>query len=53
MTTLCIAAATISIVASAHFAGPAFNATAITGNAGPALFASALQAPSFIVARRR
>ncbi len=53
LTTLCIAAATISIVASAHFAGPAFNATAITGNAGPALFASALQAPSFIVARRR
>ena len=50
---LCVAVATISIVASAHFAEPAFDSAAITGNAGPALFASTMQAPSFIVARRR
>jgi hypothetical protein len=50
---LCIAVATISIVASAHFAEPAFDSAAITGNSGPALFASTMQAPSFVVARRR
>ena len=50
---LCVAVATISIVASAHFAEPAFDSAAITGNAGPALFASTMQAPSFVVARRR
>ena len=50
---LCIAAVTISIVASAEFAQPAFDAAAVIGNAGPALFASTAQAPSFIVARRR
>ena len=53
LSALCVAVATISIVASAHFAEPAFDAAAITGNAGPALFASTMQAPSFIVARRR
>jgi hypothetical protein len=53
LSVLCVAVATISIVASAHFAEPAFDAAAITGNAGPALFASTMQAPSFIVARRR
>jgi hypothetical protein len=53
LSALCVAIATISIVASAHFAEPAFDAAAITGNAGPALFASTMQAPSFIVARRR
>ena len=52
LSALCVAVATISIVASAHFAEPAFDAAAITGNAGPALFASTMQAPSFIVARR-
>jgi len=50
---LCIAAAAIWIVVGAEFAQPAFNAAAITGNTGPALFASTMQAPSFIVARRR
>jgi hypothetical protein len=53
LSALCVAIATISIVASAHFAEPAFDTAAITGNAGPALFASTMQAPSFIVARRR
>ncbi len=53
LSAVCVAVATISIVASAHFAEPAFDAAAITGNAGPALFASTMQAPSFIVARRR
>jgi hypothetical protein len=53
LSALCVAVATISVVASAHFAEPAFDAAAITGNAGPALFASTLQAPSFVVARRR
>jgi hypothetical protein len=53
LSALCVAVAAISIVASAHFAEPAFDAAAITGNAGPALFASTMQAPSFIVARRR
>lgn len=50
---VCIAAAAVSIVASAHFVEPAFNAAAVISNSGPALFASTLQAPSFIVARRR
>ena len=50
---LCVAVAAVSIVASAHFAEPAFDAAAISGNAGPALVASTMQAPSFIVARRR
>ena len=50
---LCVALATLSIVASAHFAEPAFDAAVITSNAGPALVASTTQAPSFIVARRR
>jgi hypothetical protein len=50
---LCVAVATISIVASAHFAEPAFDAAVISSNTGPALFASTMQAPSFIVARRR
>lgn len=50
---LCIAAAAIWIVAGAEFVQPAFDAAAITGNTGPALFASTMQAPSFIVARRR
>jgi hypothetical protein len=53
LSALCVAVAAVSIVASAHFAEPAFDAAAITGNAGPALFASTMQAPSFIVARRR
>jgi hypothetical protein len=50
---LCVAVATLSIVASAHFAEPAFDSATIAGNAGPALFASTMQAPSFVVARRR
>jgi hypothetical protein len=50
---VCIAAAAVSIVASAHFVEPAFNAAARISNSGPALFASTLQAPSFVIARRR
>lgn len=46
------AAVTISIVASAHFAEPAFNATVISNNAGPALVASTSQAPAFVAPRR-
>ena len=49
---LCVALATLSIVASAHFAEPAFDA-AVISNAGPGLVASTTQAPSFIAARRR
>jgi hypothetical protein len=50
---VCIAATAVSIVASAHFVEPAFNAAARISNSGPALFASTMQAPSFIIARRR
>jgi hypothetical protein len=50
---LCIAIATISIVASARFAEPAFESSIITGNAGPALVASTTQAPPFVIAPRR
>jgi hypothetical protein len=42
---------TLSIVASAHFAVPAFEAAAINGNVGPELLASATSPPSFLVAR--
>jgi hypothetical protein len=45
---MCIALATLSIVASAHFAQPAFDAVAISDNAGPALFASTTQGLPFI-----
>jgi hypothetical protein len=48
-----VALAALSIVACAHFAQPAFNAVAISGNAGPALVASTAQAPSFIAAASR
>jgi hypothetical protein len=53
LSALCIAAAALWIVAGAEFAQPAFNAVAFTGNTGPALFASTMQAPSFVLARRR
>jgi len=49
---LCVALATLSIVASARFGEPAFDAAVVTSNAGPALVASTTQAPSFIAARR-
>ena len=52
LSAVCVAVATISIVASAHFAEPAFDA-AVISNAGPGLVASTTQAPSFIAARRR
>ena len=45
---LCVAAATISIVASAHFAKPVFDSAVISGNAGPGLIASTTQAPAFV-----
>ena len=48
---LCIALAAVSIVATAQFAEPAFDAALVTGNAGPGLFASAVRAPAFLSAR--
>jgi hypothetical protein len=50
---LCIAMAAISIVATAQFAEPAFDAAVASGNAGPALVASAMRAPAFLFARSR
>jgi hypothetical protein len=50
---LCIAIAAISIVVAAQFAEPAFDAVVVTGNAGPALVASATRAPAFLFARSR
>lgn len=50
---LCIAAAALAIAASAHFAEPAFDATVITGNAGPGLLASATRAPAFLITHAR
>lgn len=46
---LCVALATLAIAASAHFAQPAFDAAARSGNAGPELLASALRAPAFLI----
>jgi hypothetical protein len=51
--TLCIVVATISILASAEFAEPVFNARGLSGNAGPALFASTMRAPAFVASRPR
>ncbi|HEX8010508.1 MAG TPA: hypothetical protein VF814_06180 [Casimicrobiaceae bacterium] len=45
---LCIALAAVSILAGAQFAEPVINAAAVTGNVGPALFASAMRAPAFV-----
>ena len=49
---LCVALVTLSIVASAHFAVPAFEAAAINGNVGPELLASATSPPSFLLTSR-
>jgi hypothetical protein len=49
---LFLAAATISIVASAHFAEPVFDAAVISRNVGPGLVASTAQAPAFVAPRR-
>jgi hypothetical protein len=48
---LCIAMVALSIVASAEFAGPAFDAAVVSGNVGPALVASAMRAPAFLLGR--
>ena len=48
---LCIVVAAVSIVASAEFAEPVFNTRGLSGNAGPALFASTLRAPAFVASR--
>jgi hypothetical protein len=45
--------ATLSIVASAHFAQPAFDAVAISDNARSAIVAATTQAPFFIHAASR
>ncbi len=50
---LCIAVAAVSIVASAEFAEPVFNTKFVSGNAGPALFASTMRAPAFVASRPR
>jgi hypothetical protein len=51
--TLCIVVATVSILASAEFAEPVFNVRGLSGNAGPALFASTLRAPAFMASHSR
>jgi hypothetical protein len=48
---LCIAMVALSVVASAEFAGPAFDAAVVSGNVGPALVASAMRAPAFLAGR--
>jgi hypothetical protein len=50
---VCIAVAAVSIVTSAEFAEPVFNARVVSGNAGPALFASTMRAPAFVANRPR
>lgn len=42
---------TLSIIASAHFAVPAFEAAAVNSNIGPELLASATRPPPFLIAR--
>ena len=49
---LCLAAATISIAASAHFAEPVFETAVISRNVGPGLVASTAQAPAFLAPSR-
>ena len=46
---VCVVVATFAIVASAHFAQPAFERAALSGNAGPELLASAMRAPTFVI----
>ena len=48
---LCIALAAVSIIAGAEFAEPVLDAKFMSGNAGPALVASAMRAPAFLAAR--
>jgi hypothetical protein len=50
---LCIVVAAVSIVVSAEFAEPVFNTKFVSGNAGPALFASTMRAPAFVASRPR
>ncbi len=52
-TTVCVALVTLSVVASAHFAEPAFDAASISANVGPELLASATRTPSFLAVRVR
>jgi hypothetical protein len=49
----CVAMVALAILASAHFAEPAFDASAISGNSGPELLASATRAPSFLIGSGR
>lgn len=48
---LCVAMVAFSIVASVEFAEPALDAAVVNGNVGPALVASALRAPAFLLNR--
>jgi hypothetical protein len=52
LSALCVAAVTISIVASVRFAEPVFDSAIISGNAGPGLIATTTQAPAFVAPRR-
>ena len=50
MNGVCVALATLAVVASAHFAQPILDAAASTGNAGPELLASANRTPPCLLA---
>ena len=50
---LCIGLAVVSIIAGAEFAQPVLDARFMSGNAGPALVASAMRAPAFLTGQTR
>ena len=50
MNALCVALVTLTVVASAHFAGPVLDAAARVGNAGPELLASTTRTLPFLPA---
>jgi len=45
---LCFVLVTLVIAASAHFAEPAFDSSALSSNVGPELLASTMRAPAFL-----
>jgi hypothetical protein len=49
---LCVALAAVSIIAGAEFAEPVLDGKFMSGNAGPALVASAMRAPVFPLTAR-
>src|SRR5438477_11562687 len=48
---LCVALAAVSIIAGAEFSQPVLDGRFMSGNAGPALVASAMRAPAFLTGR--